>query len=478
MAVVNWQHTSPPLARWPSTRKAYGQPCAPDTARVWQYLAVQPPWRSSGGQVRQLHAAPVVWWRDRCSYAAIAREGNAVHGAGATGLIVGQEPLQCEHYEPPGYVVMTARGHEIMVGYDGSAGSAEVLDWAVREARLRRLPLTVCAAWMPVCTAAGADGGDKALPVEQAGAVDPAREHAEAVLARGVRRVQACDSAVEARPQLVCGPPSRALCEQCAGTDMLVVGSRGLGGFAGLLLGSAGLQVAAQAPVPVTVVRGHWRPVPVHNPPRVVVGSDGSPRSHAALELAVEEAALRDVPLVAVCALSDAAGVVGTARKIEADDFSTAMAKLQADHPEVLGAATGGTGCPSLGAPGSRVARSAARGRRARARRPARDDPWLGQPRRPAPCALPGDIRARRLIRSGVEADQVDAAADFLGWSVNSHRAGDARDRCIRHRVILGASLGALSSWRARFVVIGLSSCDGRRSRRTERGPEDVRCAG
>ena len=230
---------------------------------------------------------------------------------------------------------MTARGHEIMVGYDGSAGSAEALDWAVREARLRRLPLAVCAAWTPGYTAAGADGADKALPVEQAGAVDPAREHAEAVLARGVRRVQACDSAMEPRPQLVCGPPSRALCEQCAGTDMLVVGSRGLGGFAGLLLGSVGLQVAAHAPVPVTVVRGHWRPVPGHNPPPVVVGSDGSPRSDAALELAVEEAALRDAPLVAVCALSDAAGVVGTARKIEAD-FSTAMAKVQADHPEVL----------------------------------------------------------------------------------------------------------------------------------------------
>jgi nucleotide-binding universal stress UspA family protein len=53
------------------------------------------------------------------------------------------------------------------------------------------------------------------------------------------------------------------------------------------------------------------------------------------VDVAVEEAALRDVPLVAVCALSDAAGVFGTARAIEAD-FITAMGKLQADHPEVL----------------------------------------------------------------------------------------------------------------------------------------------
>lgn len=227
------------------------------------------------------------------------------------------------------------RGHEIMVGYDGSAGSAEALDWAVREARLRSLPLTVGHAWTPGYTAADAGAAHAALPRAQAGAADPAREHAEAVLALGVRHAQACDSAVTSRPLLACGPAARVLCELCAGTDMLVVGSRGIGGLAGLLLGSVSLQVAAHAPVPVTIVRGRWQPVPGHYPPPVVVGTDGSPVSQAALDFAVEEAALRDVPLVAVCALSDAAGVFGTARDIEAD-FITAMGKMQADHPEVL----------------------------------------------------------------------------------------------------------------------------------------------
>jgi hypothetical protein len=55
----------------------------------------------------------------------------------------------------------------------------------------------------------------------------------------------------------------------------------------------------------------------------------------AALAFAVGAAALRDVPLVAVCALSDAAGVLGTARTIEAD-FITATGKAHADRPEVL----------------------------------------------------------------------------------------------------------------------------------------------
>jgi nucleotide-binding universal stress UspA family protein len=85
----------------------------------------------------------------------------------------------------------------------------------------------------------------------------------------------------------------------------------------------------------VTVVRGHWRPVLGHDQRPVVVGTDGSPGARPALAFAVGAAALRDVPLVAVCALSDATGVLGTARTIEAD-FITAMGKAHADQPEVL----------------------------------------------------------------------------------------------------------------------------------------------
>jgi nucleotide-binding universal stress UspA family protein len=234
-----------------------------------------------------------------------------------------------------GGFLMTTHEQEIIVGYDGSPGSGEALEWAVGEARLRGLPLTVCHAWISGYTAPEADAAPVTPPLEHAGAVDPAREHAGDVLGSGVRQAQACDPAVTASPLLVCGPAARVLCEQCAGTGMLVVGSRGTGGLPGLLLGSVSLQVAAHAQVLVTVVRGHWRPVPGHHPLPVVVGTDGSHASQAALEFAIEEAALRRVPLVAVCALSDAAGVFGTARTIEAD-FITAMGKVEADHPEVL----------------------------------------------------------------------------------------------------------------------------------------------
>jgi nucleotide-binding universal stress UspA family protein len=230
---------------------------------------------------------------------------------------------------------MTTRGNEIIVGYDGSEGSAEALDWAMREARFRRLELTVCHAWTSGYEPAGGDAGQTGLPRAQADAVDLARERGAEVLAAGVRHAQACDPAVTPRPLLVCGRPAGALCEQCSGSDMIVVGSRGIGGLPGLLLGSVSLQVAAHARVPVTVVRGRGRPV--YGQPRlpVVAGVDGSPGSRAALEFSVAEAALLDVPLVAVCALCDAAGVFGAAHSIEAE-FMTVMGKVAADHPEVV----------------------------------------------------------------------------------------------------------------------------------------------
>jgi nucleotide-binding universal stress UspA family protein len=99
--------------------------------------------------------------------------------------------------------------------------------------------------------------------------------------------------------------PGRALVAASADAQLVVVGSRGLGGFAGLLLGSVGTQLAAHSHAPVIVMRppedrGNLGVGPVHAP--VVVGVDGIPESTAALGFAFDEASARGVPLIATYA--------------------------------------------------------------------------------------------------------------------------------------------------------------------------------
>jgi nucleotide-binding universal stress UspA family protein len=216
---------------------------------------------------------------------------------------------------------MEMRGSEIIVGFDGSRDSIDAVDWAVEDALLRGASLAVCHAWTSTYP-------EMRVP-------ESVREHAELVLASGVRHAEATGAVGSVHALLASGPPARVLCERSAQASMVVVGSRGVGGLPGLLLGSVGLQVAAHALAPVTVVRGRWRPVRAHEPAPVVVGADGSAESRAALEFAIAEAALRGVPLVAVCALCDCASVVGAARSIKAA-FAAAVDNAQRAHSHVV----------------------------------------------------------------------------------------------------------------------------------------------
>ena len=211
----------------------------------------------------------------------------------------------------------------IVAGYDGSPGSQQALDWAVWEARARGLVLTVC----HVQTAESAEPGGAAA--------GPAWRYAGRVVAGGVRHAQGGMGAGDVRPLLLSGPPAKVLCEVSGSADMVVLGSRGRGGLAGLLLGSVSSQVAAHGHGVMVVVRGHWRPVPGYVPRPVVVGADGSGASQPAVAFAFVEAALRDVPLLAVCALSDTSSIRGGARLLEAD-FEETLVKYEGDYPEVV----------------------------------------------------------------------------------------------------------------------------------------------
>lgn len=219
---------------------------------------------------------------------------------------------------------MTGRTVGILAGYDGSTGSEHALSWAAREARSRGIALTVCHAWAP---------GFTALP-GQAAVAGLARHGGERVIADGLRQARDLMGPGEVRPLLISGQATAVLCDHSHDADMLVVGSRGRGGVGGMLLGSVSWQVAAHARCPVVVVRGHWRPAGGYAPGPVVVGTDGSAASDAALGFGFEEAALRGAPLLAVCALADAPGSLGGVLKLQ-EDVEQAITRHEKEHPEV-----------------------------------------------------------------------------------------------------------------------------------------------
>ncbi|MEZ5102702.1 MAG: universal stress protein [Thermoleophilia bacterium] len=135
----------------------------------------------------------------------------------------------------------------VVVGVDDSPGSVAALRFALREAALRGALLRVVHAW--TVPALGEAAGMVPL------LLDDLRREEHAVLDRAIE--QATDGGrpdVDLQRVLVEDPPGRALIEAAHDAQLVVVGSRGRGGFAGLLLGSVSQQVAHHAPCPVVIV--------------------------------------------------------------------------------------------------------------------------------------------------------------------------------------------------------------------------------
>ena len=136
---------------------------------------------------------------------------------------------------------------QVIVGVDGSAQSVMALRWACHRAQTCGDAIRAVCAW-----SLGASGEDwTSLP----GAKAEGQQRAERALQAAVDVARCDQPASEIETLVVEGPAARVLIEMSADADLLVVGSRGHGGFRGLLLGSVSLQCVHHARCPVTVVR-------------------------------------------------------------------------------------------------------------------------------------------------------------------------------------------------------------------------------
>jgi nucleotide-binding universal stress UspA family protein len=138
----------------------------------------------------------------------------------------------------------------IVVGVDGSPHSKTALRWAVTQARLVDATIDAISAWQDPATIGATYGWS---PMMYTG--DSLATIAEKVLTDTIAEVAGqADKPVEIRSRVVQGHPAEVLPEAATGAEMLVLGSRGHGTFAGILLGSVSQHCVQHAPCPVLVV--------------------------------------------------------------------------------------------------------------------------------------------------------------------------------------------------------------------------------
>ena len=178
--------------------------------------------------------------------------------------------------------------YPVVVGVDGSEESLLAAEWAAMEAKRHRLPLRIVSA--------------PAMPPRiQAYQVSPAvadalRAAAIRSLRTAVARAEEVAPGLEITTDLLSGPPAVAVAGSGSSAAVLVVGARGAGGFAAMILGSVSRYAAIRARCPVIVVR--QATMAVHH--EIAVGIRDSQSASEALTFAFEEAAARHADLVAV----------------------------------------------------------------------------------------------------------------------------------------------------------------------------------
>ncbi|MGW3208889.1 universal stress protein [Streptomyces sp. NPDC001135] len=188
----------------------------------------------------------------------------------------------------------------IMVGLDGSPESRAAAEWAAREAKLRGLPVKLVQVWEPVPE-----------PMVQAPLLgaETHQHWTERIPRESAEGLRLRHPGVEVSTEHLTGRPAEALVDAAKDADMLVLGSRRLGGVGGFLVGSVGLAVVAHTERPVVLVHAGEQAADEHERDPagipsaatgfrpVVLGLDVARPDEALIGFAFEAAARRSVPL-------------------------------------------------------------------------------------------------------------------------------------------------------------------------------------
>lgn len=217
----------------------------------------------------------------------------------------------------------------VVAGTDGSEESLLAVEWAGREASLRHMPLLVVSALTPLPWMSPGSFSNEVTEV--------ARRRLERALAAAADRAAGVAPGLKVDTEVVNGPPAGALARLAHEASLLVVGSRGAGGFAAMILGSVSRYTATHASCPVVVVREET--MAVHREIVVGVRDLSQPGSCVAVDFAFREAELRRARLVAVHAWYwsipasrlDAPEVPPDA----AERLAEVLARHRGAHPEV-----------------------------------------------------------------------------------------------------------------------------------------------
>ncbi len=227
----------------------------------------------------------------------------------------------------------------VVAGLDGSPESRAAAEWAAGEAELRGLPLKIVHVWVPAPD-----------PLAQAPFIgtEPQQQWSERIPREAGEGLRRRHPGVDVTVEQVSGTPSDGLVGAAKDAELLVLGSRGLSGVGGFLVGSVGLSVVARAELPVVLVRADEQAAdgdetnPEDRP--VVLGLDADGPSDAVIEFAFAEAARRGTSLRVVYGWSLPpyyaygfaldAGLHDELSREETDSLTQALRPWRQNHPD------------------------------------------------------------------------------------------------------------------------------------------------